>query len=217
VEEDMKSHFEMVKQFHIAMELPISSISHVGDAFITKRRVRLILEELTEYMEAVDEGDLIKIADALADLEYVVLGSAVEHGIPLDRVFEEVHRSNMSKKGGTLDGGGKYIKPDTYSPVDLSWLLPCGKIKEKDTKEKQALDIKNANGRLGTEREREIFPVVVFYDTPSFNFLWADDYCLLYEGDLVVSERNEKYTVDSLAYGMRSNTSNVLQYYLKKE
>lgn len=87
------------------------------------RRLRLITEELSEYCEAVGENDIVRIADALADLLWVVFGTTVEHGLPMDRVFLQVHASNMSKKDGHFDKSGKWIKPDNYKPVDLSWIL----------------------------------------------------------------------------------------------
>lgn len=86
-------------------------------------RHELIREELAELKQAHDKGDLIGIADALADLAYVVVGAAVAFGIPLDRVFDEVHRSNMSKLGE--DGkpiyreDGKVLKGPNYTPPDI--------------------------------------------------------------------------------------------------
>lgn len=87
-------------------------------------RVRLIEEELSELEAAMVCRDLVDIADALADLVYVVVGTAVAHGINLAPIFEEVHRSNMSK---FIDGhrreDGKWIKGKSYSPADLRPIL----------------------------------------------------------------------------------------------
>lgn len=60
-------------------------------------RMRLIEEEFNELQKAFINKDLVEIADALADLQYVLLGTAISAGINLDPVFQEVHRSNMSK------------------------------------------------------------------------------------------------------------------------
>lgn len=61
------------------------------------RRMRFIIEEAEEYREANVAGNLVEVADAIADLAYVVLGAAVSHGIDLQPIFDEVHKSNMTK------------------------------------------------------------------------------------------------------------------------
>ena len=60
----------------------------------------------------------------MADLLYVVYGTAVSYGIDMDPVFREVHRSNMSKVGGYKREDGKWVKPPTYSPavIEPIWL-----------------------------------------------------------------------------------------------
>lgn len=63
----------------------------------SKLRIKLIDEELTELKEAIAKNDIVGIADALADLNYVVMGTGVEYGIDLEVVGDEVHRSNMTK------------------------------------------------------------------------------------------------------------------------
>ena len=84
-------------------------------------RSALIHEELGEYMIA---RDLVEIADAIGDILYVVLGAAIAHGIDIEPVFKEIHRSNMSK---FIDGhaapNGKWIKGPSYSPADLKPIL----------------------------------------------------------------------------------------------
>jgi predicted HAD superfamily Cof-like phosphohydrolase len=90
-------------------------------------RFRLIDEELGELHEAMMNEDIIEVADALTDLLYVIYGAGHAYGIDLDRCFAEVHRSNMSKfvDGKIIkDANGKVLKPKTYSPPDLSFLLP---------------------------------------------------------------------------------------------
>ena len=72
-------------------------------------RLNILEEEFNEYKAAVREGDLLEIADALADMKYVIEGTAHTYGIPLDELFSEVHRSNMSKLGA--DGKPLY-RPD---------------------------------------------------------------------------------------------------------
>lgn len=113
--------YEMVRQFH---ELFGQSDAPAPD--ITKHRelrVRLIEEEFDELYDALNGNDVIGVADSLADLMYVVIGSALQWGIPLERVFAEVHRSNMTKQGGDKRADGKILKGPNCSPPDLSFVL----------------------------------------------------------------------------------------------
>ncbi len=90
-------------------------------------RCALIEEEAAEFRTAVEAGDLVEVADAIADLLYVVYGAALTFGIPADEVFAEVHRSNMTKLGS--DGlpiyrdDGKVLKGPHYSPPELLPIL----------------------------------------------------------------------------------------------
>jgi predicted HAD superfamily Cof-like phosphohydrolase len=90
-------------------------------------RCALIEEEAGEFRAALEAGDLIGVADAIADLLYVVYGAALTFGIPAAEVFAEVHRSNMTKL--SEDGlpiyreDGKVLKGPHYSPPDLAPIL----------------------------------------------------------------------------------------------
>ena len=75
---------------------------------INKLRFDLIKEELNEFKEALDKKDLLEVADALTDILYVTYGAGHAFGIDLDKCFEEVQNSNMSK----LDENGKPIYND---------------------------------------------------------------------------------------------------------
>ena len=75
------------------------------DEKIKKLRVDLIEEELSELKEAIDKKDIKEVADALTDILYVTYGAGHAFGIDLDKCFDEVQRSNMSK----LDDNGKPI------------------------------------------------------------------------------------------------------------
>lgn len=81
-------------------------------------RVRLIQEEGAELTAAISQNNPLEIADALADLLYVVFGTAVQYGIDIEPIFQEVHRSNMTKSLDK-DSGGKVQKGPDYSPPDL--------------------------------------------------------------------------------------------------
>jgi len=94
---------------------------------VSELRYNLIDEELNELREALNERNLIEVADALTDLLYVVYGAGHSFGINLDKCFEEVHNSNMSKLGE--DGkpihreDGKVLKGPNYWSPDLRKVL----------------------------------------------------------------------------------------------
>jgi len=89
---------------------------------INKLRIDLIVEELEELKEAMNNKDLLEVADALTDILYVTYGAGHAFGIDLDKCFDEVQNSNMSKLGedgnpiynesGKVMKGPKYFKPD---------------------------------------------------------------------------------------------------------
>jgi len=126
----MTKQQEQLREFHEKFGCVINDRPTIVDLDIAVLRESLIEEELNEFSAAAidnDSRDLSEIADALGDLLYVVLGSAVSFGIDLEPVFEEIHRSNMSKvwPDGTIHKNelGKVIKPDTYSPADLGPII----------------------------------------------------------------------------------------------
>lgn len=122
-------HF-LVKEFHETYGVPAPR--DIEPQIIAEReelRRKLITEEFKEVIEAFDAGDVENLAKELSDLIYVVYGTAIEFGIPLDDVLAEVHNSNMSKLGP--DGlpiyreDGKVLKgPDYYEPDVASILWP---------------------------------------------------------------------------------------------
>ena len=91
---------------------------------INKLRVDLIKEELQELTEAMNNKDLLEVADALTDILYVTYGAGHAFGIDLDKCFEEVQNSNMSKlceNGGPIyNESGKVMKGPNYFKPDLS-------------------------------------------------------------------------------------------------
>jgi predicted HAD superfamily Cof-like phosphohydrolase len=117
-----------VAEFHKAFELPMQGFpSAEVDCDLAKLRVALLEEEVGEFVAASEKGDLIGIADALADIVYVIYGTALTYGIDLDSVLREVHRSNMSKL--TSEGkplmreDGKVLKSERYFPPDIAAAL----------------------------------------------------------------------------------------------
>jgi len=91
---------------------------------INKLRLDLIQEELNELIEAMNNNDLLEVADALTDILYVTYGAGHAFGINLDKCFEEVQNSNMSKldKNGKpiFNENGKVMKGPNYFKPDLS-------------------------------------------------------------------------------------------------
>jgi predicted HAD superfamily Cof-like phosphohydrolase len=160
-----KSNFDMVKNFHKTFnKVQDPTTPTVPPSEISILRIRLMCEELQEVltelgftaefkMEAVEgfvlgpkftSVNLINVAKELADLLYVVYGTAAAFGIDVDAVFEEVHRSNMSKVGedgkplyredGKVLKGPNYFTPDVESILYPEWT---------DFHERQKLKAKN--------------------------------------------------------------------------
>lgn len=123
----MKHNFYTdVKEFHQVFGQRVGEKPELPSKEERELRKKLLAEEYTEYVVAEYKNDLIEIADALADIIYIACGTAVSYGIPLDRLFAEVHRSNMAK---LVDGkvirrsDGKVQKPDGWTPPDVKNIL----------------------------------------------------------------------------------------------
>lgn len=120
----MKKEQEMVKEFHQAFELYVSEYpNREVPKNVRRLRESLIHEECLELFLALDQNELIAIADALGDILYVVLGTAVSYGLDMERIFAEIHRSNMTKVGGSKRGDGKWLKPESYEPPRLGEII----------------------------------------------------------------------------------------------
>lgn len=128
---------QQVTEFHKAGGHVVNSLPTLVDDKTRLLRKRLISEEAEELFLAMEEGSLVLVADALADLLYVVYGTAVSFGINMQPISDEVHRSNMTKfstagayketcdeTGKSLkDEGGKTLKPSCYEPPSLAPIL----------------------------------------------------------------------------------------------
>jgi predicted HAD superfamily Cof-like phosphohydrolase len=92
-------------------------------------RYNLLKEENEEYLEACKRGDLVEIADALGDLLYITYGTILKHGLQhkIEEVFDEIHRSNMSKldENGQpiFREDGKVLKSNRYFKPDIKKIL----------------------------------------------------------------------------------------------
>lgn len=120
---DKPSAQRMVEIFHRTFGIVVSQTPSIVDERTRTLRERLIQEEFDELKEAMAQNDLTGIAKEMADLLYVVYGTAVSYGIDMEPVFREVHRSNMSKVGGYKRTDGKWVKPATYSPASIEPIL----------------------------------------------------------------------------------------------
>ena len=118
------TNFQSVKKFMETFGQEIKEKASFPNEKITTLRYDLIKEELSELKEAMDNKDIKEVADALTDILYVTYGAGHAFGINLDKCFEEVQNSNMSKLG--LDGKpiyndkGKVMKGPNYFKPDLN-------------------------------------------------------------------------------------------------
>ena len=126
----MKAELDKVQEFHEVFRCflqaqPVGAIPEKE----WKVRFNLMQEELDEYRQAAEAGDLVGIADALTDLMYVVLGTYLAHGLQdvAEELFDEVHRSNMSKldrQGNPIyREDGKVLKSELFTEPDLQKIL----------------------------------------------------------------------------------------------
>lgn len=122
----MTNFYTDVKEFQTAVGQHVGENPEFPEHAERALRMRLLEEEWTEYVIGEQNNDLENIAKELADIIYIVCGTAVSYGIPLDRVFDEVHRSNMAK---LVDGkpvrreDGKILKPEGWTPPDIKKVL----------------------------------------------------------------------------------------------
>jgi predicted HAD superfamily Cof-like phosphohydrolase len=109
----------LVQEWHRKFDVLVGESPHAIEDSIVELRVSLIQEELNEFAKAGFGRDIVGVADALADLLYVVYGAAVSYGIDMEEVFQEVHRSNMTKTGGGKASNGKVLKGPNWDPPNL--------------------------------------------------------------------------------------------------
>lgn len=137
------SEHEKVKDFHRALELPTNERPTMPDEATRVLRCRLLLEETLEYIRAsgcvvmhwgdgrqtvesrpdlVVEPNLAAMAQENADVRYIAHGNDLAMGVD-GRVFDEVHRANLSKTGGSKRSDGKVLKPEGWKPPDVERVL----------------------------------------------------------------------------------------------
>ena len=126
----MKKEFTKVKEWCEATDIVVANKPTTIPDNRSRLRFNLMAEENVEYLEACAAGDVTEIADALGDMLYILIGTALEHGMQdyLERVFSEIHRSNMSKMGpdgrairredGKILKGPNYFKPNITQIIE---------------------------------------------------------------------------------------------------
>jgi predicted HAD superfamily Cof-like phosphohydrolase len=116
----MKKAGQIVRDYPTIPEMPLALF-----------RISLIEEEVHELAEALAKENIVEMSDAMGDILYVLLGSAVSFGIDLEPIFQEIHRSNMTKLVQDGNGqwtltkrhDGKVLKPATYEPPNLTPII----------------------------------------------------------------------------------------------
>jgi predicted HAD superfamily Cof-like phosphohydrolase len=121
------TNFKKVKTFMETFRQEIKNKPSFSTDKINKLRYDLIKEELDEFKDALDNKDLLEVADALTDILYVTYGAGHAFGIDLDKCFDEVQNSNMSKldKNGKpiFNDAGKVMKGSNYFKPNLKKFL----------------------------------------------------------------------------------------------
>ena len=121
------TNFEKVRLFMKTYGQEVKDKAGFSDEKTNKLRIDLIKEELEELTEAMQDENLLEVADALTDILYVTYGAGHAFGIDLDKCFDEVQNSNMSKLGEDgkplYNEAGKVMKGPNYFKPDLSKYL----------------------------------------------------------------------------------------------
>ena len=142
---------ELVADFHRTFKHPILNAPAIPSENRCKLRVTLIAEELKEFEEAIQQNDIVGVADALADIQYVLSGAILEFGLAgkFKSLFEEVQRSNMSKACDSEEDAIKtveyYKKKDGtecyYKQEGFKWLV----YRTSDNKTLKSINYSPAN------------------------------------------------------------------------
>ena len=124
------TNFEKVGLFMTTFGQEVKKKSELSSEKINSLRISLIKEELDELTKAINENDILEVADALTDILYVTYGAGHAFGVDLDKCFDEVQKSNMSKLGENgkpiYDENGKVMKGPNYFKPNLSKFINKG-------------------------------------------------------------------------------------------
>lgn len=112
-----------VADFHKTFGLHIASFPSIPPIAVARLRIDLIQEEAKETVDALLLQSLPDIADGIADLIYVLLGTAESYGLDMSPIFAAVHKANMAKEGGATREDGKILKPEGWKHPDIEGLI----------------------------------------------------------------------------------------------
>jgi len=122
-----KDWYTNVKDFHEQVVLDnFPKQPYIPEKQLKLLRGELIIEEISETLDAMDKDDIVKIADGICDSIVVLIGTAITYGIDLRPVWDEVHKSNMLltlKKDGKLRKDGKMLKPKGWKSPDIESII----------------------------------------------------------------------------------------------
>jgi predicted HAD superfamily Cof-like phosphohydrolase len=150
-----------VKEFHKTFDVPVLKNPEIPSKERCELRISLIQEELNELKEAIENNDLVEVADALCDLQYVLSGTVLEFGLgkKFTKLFDEVQRSNMSKACETqkeaIETLSHYKKKDktegTYKEVNGKYIV----YRKGDNKVLKSVNYSPANLKKYIENESQ--------------------------------------------------------------
>lgn len=121
------TQYHKVKQFHEIYDCNIGSHPVFPSDDERELRKNLLKEEFDEYLKAEEDSDLVEVADALGDMLYIIYGTAVSYGLPINDIFDEIHNSNLSKldenglpirrEDGKILKGPNYFRPNVAGVI----------------------------------------------------------------------------------------------------
>jgi len=127
--QSLKDKIGKVREFHETFRVPANENPALVRNELVALRHRLMLEENEEYLNACQKEDINLIADALGDQMYILFGTIITHGLQhkIEEVFDEIHRSNMSKlddnRKPIFREDGKVLKSNNYFMPDIKSIL----------------------------------------------------------------------------------------------
>lgn len=145
---------KQVQEFQEAFGQPVGHVVNLIPHQRARLRFNLMKEENEEYLDAIEEGDIVEIADALGDMLYILCGTIIEHGMQekIVEVFDEIHQSNMSKLGEDgkpiLREDGKILKGKNYFKPNINKIMNLKKsiLEEADNQLKICFCSNNPDG-----------------------------------------------------------------------
>lgn len=146
----MSNYLNQVEEFHKTFKAPVLPSPQLAPEDRAKLRVSLLQEELKELQEAIEKGDLVEVADAFCDLQYVLSEAVLEFGMKevFNRMFNEVHRSNMSKACSTEEEAFDTIKHYMANGTECTWIQDGEKylvLRSSDQKVLKSINYSPAN------------------------------------------------------------------------